>query len=607
VTKDIGERGCADRRKDSVDGYCLWSPCHLVTLSPCHLVIGAVLERGPGYYFHPLKLFVAVSLYLVWVRTCWWVDQDLQEVDLRSDVWNGVVFSAGVLGLLSLWLLPFLFGFLLFAAMVGGAVLAYIGVRNPLVRPEKRLLTGEHLGDWLQRLFSRKGTRGGGEQAETTRHVPLQFVGKSEGGRGDPERVSHAQESPGYQAALELVQEALEKDATDIHLEPSREEFGVRLRIDGVLQPRDPLPRETGEQVVNIFKVLADLDITDRRKPQDGSFSAIWRPEAPQKRGGQVRNLGGHPPNPPATRMLDCRVATAGGVAGEKMVMRILERTSRITSLAEIGMRERLREQVKSLIARPHGMFLVCGPTGVGKSTTLHVCLLQIDRFQKNVITLENPVEYRIENATQIEVNLKVGKTFASELRSILRQDPDVIYVGEVRDAETAEVACQAAQTGHLVFTTLHANDTVTAILRLLDLRVAPHLVANALTGILGQRLVRLLCPKCKEQYRPNPEILRRANLPLDKITHFYRARESAPDARKPCPHCGGTGYKGRTAIFEFLLVNDAIRALIKPDPDVEAIRREAVRTGMTHLQEDGLRLVIEGRTSIQEIVRVCT
>jgi len=223
-------------------------------------------------------------------------------------------------------------------------------------------------------------------------------------------------------------------------------------------------------------------------------------------------------------------------------------------------------------------------------------------------------VECQVPNVTQIEVNIKAGKTFASELRSILRQDPDVIMVGEVRDAETAEIACQAAQTGHMVFTTLHANDSVTAIIRLLDLGVQPATLSSAISAVLSQRLVRVLCPKCKVRYKPNPEMLRKANLPTDKIKFFFRPpdaeeRKHAQQATgepEPCQHCGGTGYRGRTGIFELLVISDRIRELIRENPNLNAIKQEAVKGGMKYLQEDGLRQVIQGRTSIQELLRVC-
>jgi len=272
-------------------------------------------------------------------------------------------------------------------------------------------------------------------------------------------------------------------------------------------------------------------------------------------------------------------------------------------------MREALQKKIRSVVTQPHGLLIVCGPTGAGKSTTLYACLAEIDRYQKNVITIENPVEYHIDNVTQIEINPKAGKTFASELRSILRQDPDVIYIGEIRDHETAEIACQAAQTGHMVFTTLHANDTVTALARLIDLGVQPFMVANAVSAILGQRLVRILCPQCKERYKPNADLLRKANLPADKIKYFYRPPDRDEDEgdSNVCEVCGGTGYHGRTGVFEFFEITDTIRDMIRENPNFNAIKHEAVRNGMKYLQEDGLRQVIDGQTSIQELLRVCS
>jgi general secretion pathway protein E len=255
-------------------------------------------------------------------------------------------------------------------------------------------------------------------------------------------------------------------------------------------------------------------------------------------------------------------------------------------------------------------MFLCCGPTGSGKSTTLYAALREIDRYQKNIITVEDPIEYHLDNITQMEINTKAGQTFAGSLRSILRQDPDVIMIGEIRDQETAEIACQAAQTGHLVFSTLHANDSVTAIGRLIDLGVQPYMIASALNAVLGQRLVRLLCPRCKVKYKPNPELLRRANLPAEKIKHFFRPptkeeMTSEEGEELTCEHCLGTGYFKRTGVFELLILTDKIRDLIRENPNLNAIRQEAVKSGMRYLYEDGLRQVLEAHTSIHELLRV--
>jgi general secretion pathway protein E len=545
--------------------------------------------RGPGFYFNLFKLVPVVVVYLCWVRTCWWVDQDAQALDLPTSTWNPLMLGCGLLGLLVVWLLPwFLVSFVVLLGLYLTPTLAYVSLRNQKVPEEKKVLTQRH----LLSLIKLKGKE---QPEEKERRLPIRFIGKSQGQtQEDSARVARAQESKGYKAALEMVWEAIQARSTDIHLEPTKEEMTVRLRIDGILHPAAPFKRATGDAVLNIFKVLAALDITEKRKPQDGSFSA------------QVED-----------RVVDFRVATAGSVAGEKMVMRILDKSKAIIDLTRLGMRDKMRDLVHALVTQPHGLFVVCGPTGAGKSTTLYACLGEIDRYQKNVITIENPVEYQIDNVTQIEVNPKAGKTFAGELRSILRQDPDVIYIGEIRDQETAEIACQAAQTGHMVFTTLHANDTVTAVARLIDLGVQPFLIASALSAVLGQRLVRVLCPKCKVRYKPDPDLLRKANLPADKIKHFYKPHVAAPEEQqqaeggedskpKVCSRCGGTGYYGRTGVFEMMVITDRIRELIRENPNLNAIKQEAVRNGMKYLQEDGLRQVIEGKTSIQELLRVC-
>jgi type II secretory ATPase GspE/PulE/Tfp pilus assembly ATPase PilB-like protein len=543
--------------------------------------------RGPGFYFSSVKLTCFVVVYLCWVATCWWVDRDSEHIHLRHYNWSILLFGSGLISILVAWALPWYWvSFILQVGFYVTTTLAYVSYRNQRVPKTERVLTRRHLKHLAETYLGLKLK----DQEEAGAGPQIEFVGKSAAQtEEDSARVARAAASKGYRAAKEMVYEALQRRATDIHLEPTKEEMTVRFRIDGILHAADPFSRSMGDAVLNIFKVLADLDITEKRKPQDGSLSAIAD-----------------------GRGIDFRIATAGSVVGEKLVMRILDPAQQIVDLEELGMRERLRDQVNTVVSQPHGMLIVCGPTGAGKSTTLYACLNEIDRFQKNVITIENPVEYRIDNVTQIEINPKQGKTFAGELRSILRQDPDVIYIGEIRDQETAEIACQSAQTGHMVFTTLHANDTVTALGRLIDLGVQPFMVADAVSAILGQRLVRLLCPKCKVRYKPNADLLRKANLPADKIKFFFRppdspgeGHEDGDNSSMPCEHCNGTGYYGRTGVFEILLLTDKIRDLIRDNPNLNAIRQEAVKNGMKFLQEDGLRQVIEGKTSIQELLRV--
>jgi type II secretory ATPase GspE/PulE/Tfp pilus assembly ATPase PilB-like protein len=553
--------------------------------SACSLLAAAAFPRGPGFYFHVGKLLAVAAVFLGWARLCWWVDRDARALKLPAPTWNLLQMLAGLVGFFAFWSLPFLIGFPALLLLTGGAGAAYIQARNETVEPERRVLTPQHLKTLWHRWISPERPAPAPEEPPKDLPVPIRFIGRGIGERKeDASRARRAAESQGYQIAVGLVRAALEQRATDIHLEPSKDETAVRFRVDGIMHPAPGLDRHTGESIVNIFKVLANLDITERRMPQDGSFSAVVGTET-----------GG-------SRQVDFRIATAGSVGGEKLVMRILDRARQVTGLEQLGMRGRLLEQVRRIVALPDGMLIVCGPTGAGKSTTLCACITEIDRYQKNIITLENPVEYQIANVTQIEIDVRAGKTFASELRSVLRQDPDIIGVGEIRDQETAEIACQAAQTGHFVYTTLHANDTVTALSRLLDLGVQPFLLASSISAILAQRLVRVLCPECKQGYKPNADLLRKANLPAEKIKHFYRPPEGAND----CKNCGGTGYRGRSGIFEVLVMTEKLRGLLREHPDMEAIRQEALRSGLVYLQEDGMRQVIEGQTSIQELLRVC-
>jgi len=548
---------------------------------PSFILIGESF-RGPGFYFSLVKIVILLVVYFCWISTCTWVERDAHQLELPKSRWNPILLGAGVLGLIVVWLLPFFWiSILAFLILYGAAALSYAHVRNQRVPRPRQVLTPEHLRAVLSRVLHVKLPNKGSEEDEE--RIPVRFVGRgSDQQQEDPNRVARAEGSKGYRAALRMVHEAIERRVTDIHLEPTKGETLVRFRIDGMLHGADPFSRAMGDAVINIFKVLSNMDITEKRKPQDGSFSA------------EVEG-----------RFVDFRVASAGSVVGEKLVMRVLDRSRQIASLTQLGMRDKMREQVHGLVTQPHGLFLVCGPTGAGKSTTLYACLNEIDRYQQNVITIENPVEYQLTNVTQIEVNARAGKTFASELRSILRQDPDVIMIGEIRDQETAEIACQAAQTGHMVFTTLHANDTITAIGRLIDLGVQPFMIASALTAVLGQRLVRVLCPRCKVRYKPNPDLLKRVNLPAEKIKHFYRPRENTAEGEEICEHCGGTGYYGRTGVFELLLIADSVRELIRDNPNLNTIKQTAVKSGMRYMHEDGLRQVIEGKTSIQELLRV--
>jgi type II secretory ATPase GspE/PulE/Tfp pilus assembly ATPase PilB-like protein len=543
------------------------------------------IPRGPGMYLNLLKLVPVILIFLLWAWTTYWVDDDAKELNnTRFELWNSAIFFSGLLGLALIWAIPIYpisLTLLLLSYFV--PLFTYIYVRNQTVPDEDKVLTPYHLGELANGVLNRIGMRGlfnRGDTGTDRSGPPIEFIGKSQGmSKVDPSRVAQAEESRSYMSAKELVYDAVLRRSTDIHFEPTPEQVAIRYRIDGILHAAEPFDRATGDAVINVFKVLSALDISEKRKPQDGSFGA---------------KLEG--------RELEFRVATSGSKSGEKMVMRILDNAAGVSRIDDAGLRPKLAQEIRALVTQPHGMFLCCGPTGSGKTTTLYACLREIDRFQKNIITVEDPIEYHLDNITQMEINTKSGQTFAGSLRSILRQDPDVIMIGEIRDQETATIACQAATTGHMVFSTVHANDTVTALFRLLDLGVEPFMIASALTAVLGQRLVRVLCENCKEPYKPKPEFLKKANLPADKVDVFYR-RPAEP--QEVCPQCGGTGYLGRTGIFELLVITEPMRDMIRENPSINAIKAEARKNGMIYLQEDGLRQVIQGKTSIDELLRV--
>lgn len=536
--------------------------------------------RSVGFYFSLWKLAPVLGLFFIWTWSTHWVDEDSRSLKMNSELWNSLTFFIGVLGFVAvLNISSFFLGFLMLSAAYGVPLGLYLRDRNARVPESSRVLTPTHLRRLGLRFLSRCGINyAPTKQArESALGPPIKFIGKSTTGRGeDDTRNRQVENSRGYMAAKELVYDAIIRRATDVHLEPKTDELSARYRIDGVMFPTEPFDRGVGDAIINIFKVLSAMDITERRKPQDGSFRA---------------QLDG--------RMVDFRLATQGTREGEKLSMRILDQSNSVNRLGDLGMRKQLQDQIRGIINQPHGMFLSCGPTGAGKSTTLYSSLNELDAFQQNIITVEDPVEYKMNNVTQIEINTKAGQTFAGSLRSILRQDPDVVLIGEIRDDETARIACQAANTGHMVFSTVHANDTLSALYRLYDLGVEPFLLSSALSGILGQRLVRKLCNQCKEPYKPKPELLKQAGLPPDKIEFFYRP---PANAEFPCPNCGGIGYKGRIGVFELFVITDRIRDMVRENAQMTAIKAEARKNGMLYMKEEGLRLVIKGITSIQEL-----
>jgi len=385
-----------------------------------------------------------------------------------------------------------------------------------------------------------------------------------------------ASEAPIIRLVNRLILNAVDIRASDIHFEPFENEFKVRYRIDGVLNEVESPPSRLQAAIISRVKIMAKLDIAERRLPQDGRIKLKV-----------------------SDKEIDFRVSTIPTLFGESLVMRILDRETLVFNLEKLGFPKELLDEYKDLVSQPYGMILVTGPTGSGKTSTLYTTLAKINSSEKKIITLEEPVEYQMNGVNQIQVNPKIGMSFANGLRSIVRQDPDIILVGEIRDRETAEIAIQSALTGHLLFSTLHTNDAPGAITRLLDMGVENFLLSSTLLGVLAQRLVRVICSDCKEIIKPEEKLLRSMGIGPDEVadTDFF--------AGKGCETCRGTGFKGRTAIFEYLSANDSIRKEIMAKSSTERIKDVAIKNGMTVLRQDGWRKVREGITTIQEVLRV--
>jgi general secretion pathway protein E len=384
-------------------------------------------------------------------------------------------------------------------------------------------------------------------------------------------------DAPVIRAVNRLIAQAVDAHASDIHIEPTEDRLAVRFRIDGMLRDMPALPAAMRAPLVSRIKIMANLNIAERRLPQDGRMRVTVR---------------GHE--------IDLRVATSPSIQGETVVMRILDRGHLSLDLASLGFDGPLEQNLRRCIAKPHGIMLVTGPTGSGKTTTLYALLSELNRQDSKLLTIEDPIEYRLQGIIQAQVNTGIGFTFSSALRSFLRQDPDVIMVGEIRDGETAQIAVQAALTGHLILSTLHTNTAAGSVTRLIDMGTEPFLLASVLNGVLAQRLVRRLCPHCRTPYRPGPHV----------AAHFERARQPVPEVLYHpggCDACSGEGYVGRMAVFELLVVTPDIERLILTGADTRTIADRAVEDGMLNLTADGLAKAARGLTSLEEVLRVAS
>ena len=405
------------------------------------------------------------------------------------------------------------------------------------------------------------------DQGEESHHL---FTELEEGG----DLLDETSEAPIIKLVNHVFGQAVKSQASDIHIEPYQQHLQVRFRLDGVLHNVLSPPRRLHAAIVSRIKVMARLDIAEKRLPQDGRMEV---------------KIG--------ERLVDVRVSCLPTAFGERVVLRLLEKSGKLLSLDEIGMTPVALVEMKRLLQLSHGIVLVTGPTGSGKTTTLYAALSHINSPDKNILTIEDPIEYQLDGIGQMQVSPKINLTFASGLRSMVRQDPDVILVGEIRDRETADIAIHAALTGHLVFSTLHTNDAASAVTRLIDMEIEPFLVSSAVQAIIAQRLVRLLCPHCKEPYEPEEAQWHELGLTKDVAGPIFRA--------KGCEKCLETGYRGRSGIYEFLRMTESIKGLVLQTSDANQISKAARAEGMVSLREDGIQKVIEGKTTISEVLRV--
>jgi type IV pilus assembly protein PilB len=418
-----------------------------------------------------------------------------------------------------------------------------------------------------------------GEYNDIIEKLGAEVVFKEEEAEEDSKRLEAiSKEAPIIQLVNMLIVQGVKDRASDIHVEPNEKSLLIRFRVDGMLHDIRTLPNTIKSAVTSRIKILAKMDIAERRLPQDGRFQVKF-----------------------GTREVDLRVSTIPTVLGEKVVLRLLDKSKGLIKLEQLGFITEQLEEFKSIISKSYGIILLTGPTGSGKTTTLYAALNQVNSKDKNIITVEDPVEYKLARINQIQIKPKINLTFANTLRSILRQDPDVIMVGEIRDTETAQIAVQAALTGHLVFSTLHTNDAASALTRLIDMDIETFLISSSVIGVIAQRLVRVICEKCKEDYIPGKGVLSKLNV-----------KDNSSDDGKVklykgigCSFCKNTGYYGRTSIYELIVLDEEIRELIISKASSNVIKDTAIKKGMKTLKDSGLKKAKQGITTIEEVLRV--
>ena len=537
------------------------------------------------------KLIVVIAGWLLWLRILRLCREECRDYELDGRRHLPVLFSAGLVGMLIVLFLP---AYLLAAVLV----LTGLGVMFERFRRWRNRTVPASIPalNWSALLVrhssfyrpsrraegsrSPAGQRNGAPADMDDEAVPdVVLLGTSLTTRDHDDRLGdHARNSLGFRSALRLVEQSVTRRATDLHLHPTDGAITVRMRIDGELREVEKLDFDNGLSVINVIKILADMNIADRRRSQDGSFRA---------------DVQG--------RRLSFRVSSQGVHTGEKISIRILDPAQHLATFWTLGLPQPEYEKLSVVLQRSQGMVLFAGATGAGKSTSAYAAIRTLDAKSRNIVTVEDPIEYQIPDVDQIEVNIKAGQTFQSALRSLLRHDTDVVLIGEIRDEETAQIACQAATTGQLVISTLHANDTVTGLFRLNELDVEPYITASAVRSVMSQQLVRLLCPQCRVAHKPSEQIRESIGLSAADAATVFRAMDPSVNS---CLTCNGRGYLGRIGVFEYLEVTPEIRQMIREKADGSAIRRVALEQGMTPMWDNGLRLVKQGIVSIEELQR---
>lgn len=538
---------------ESINGVAVTPPA-----SETATATNAVAEPVAPPYVHrwtmDIFLLVVGLVALAWIAMLIWVQHDVKGMPEQVRRTNADVL-----------LLPGL-GFLIYLVQRH---------RRLRVQDGTRSLTGRVAGLAPGEAPKRRGLFGGRTKITTTlakkkRRIGMEFLDV------DGNEIQIRKDMPemsGIEAAREVLQEAMSERASDVHLEPQADGCRVRFRVDGTLQERLTFTRADGLRVVAALKTLAQIDVAEKRRAQDGRF--------------RVRTDGGD---------VDFRAATASGIHGEKMVLRILDRKSGVMSLEDLGMGKNMMQQFEKVIHSRNGIILVTGPTGSGKTSTLYAALSRLDRKRLNIMSIEDPVEYELEGATQLPVNVRAGVTYEAGLRSILRQDPDVIFVGEMRDAEAAKIAIRAALTGHLVFTSVHAKNAVSTIIRLEEIGVEQYQISSAVLMVVAQRLVRVLCKQCSEPYEATGEELNEVGLSFEPGTRIYRP--------VGCEACDNMGYQGRTGVFELLVVDEEMRQAINAGANEQTLWEIAARKGLRPYREDGAEKVLMGITSVEEVIQ---